>query len=70
MKSTLQDWTTWEGGDCPVPAAAYVDITLRNGVICYSRVAGRYLWGRARVADKDVTTGGDIVAYRMAGEVA
>lgn len=67
MKSTLHEWTTWEGGNCPVPQSAYVDIKLRSGRVCAGVVAGRYLWGRAA---GDHENGGEIVAYREVGEAA
>ena len=71
MKSTLHEWTTWEGGHCPVPTSAYVDLKLRSGRVIEGVVAGRYLWGRAKnVAGSDYENGGDIVAYRETGEAA
>lgn len=76
MRSELHSWTAWEGGECPVPISAYVDIRLRSGLVRENVPAGRYLWGRPK-AEPELgepghvfENGGDIVGYRESGEVA
>lgn len=69
MRSELHSWTAWDGGECPVPAHAYVDIKLRGGRIATNVVAGRYLWGRAARGAGGFENGGDIVGYRECEEV-
>lgn len=76
MRSELHSWTSWEGGECPVPAHAYVDIKLRGGLVRENVVASRYQWGRAKMEPEGgergwvFENGGDIVAYREVREEA
>jgi len=71
MKHNLHEWTTWEGGECPLSVSAFADIKLRNGKVLSGVVASRYLWGRAACfAESFFENGGDIVAYRMVEEMA
>lgn len=61
-KEDTQDsepWIEWEGGECPVPKYAIVQIRMRDGInACEPGVAGDLRWGHRGL-------GGDIISYRV-----
>ena len=50
-------WIKWEGGDCPVPPDASVEVKLRSGNVMGPRPAYRYRW-------KHIDSNSNIVEYR------
>ncbi len=68
------DWKQWTGLPIlPVPERAAVDVKLRSGAVISGATAKDILWGRAKrevAANDNLTNGGEVVAYRLSGEVA
>lgn len=53
---TKNEWTTWNGGDCPVGAGVKVEARLKNGTFTMA-MSFNLVWAHWGTA-------GDIVAYR------
>lgn len=70
----MTSWKEWSGLPVlPVPNGAIVDVRLRCGKVLKSVTAKDLLWGRAKreaAANDNYQNGGEIVAYRLAGETA
>lgn len=70
----MSDWKDWCGLPVlPVESASIVDVRLRSGKVLSSVTAKDLLWGRAKreaAANDNYQNGGEIVAYRLAGETA
>lgn len=56
-------WIDWGGGECPVSDSTIVEVRYRNGEVKAAAPADFYEWGRVR--PHFVTTGRDIIAYRL-----
>jgi hypothetical protein len=69
-----EKWNEWNGGKfMPVPADAVGDVRLRSGKEMLGVKASDVLWGRPKcpvAANDNFRNGGEIVAYRFAGEAA
>jgi hypothetical protein len=60
---TLDDgWIEWNGGNCPVPNDAHVEVKLRGSSSSFDTGKGGE-WGWR--IDPEKPSGGDIVAYRL-----
>lgn len=70
----MTNWKDWCGLPVlPVEGASIVDVRLRSGKVLLSVTAKDLLWGRAKreaAANDNYQNGGEIVAYRLAGEEA
>jgi hypothetical protein len=58
---TPNDWTPWNGGDCPVPGETRVKVLLRSGQVLHDWKASRLVWNHG--PDKD-----DILLYHVVQE--
>lgn len=58
VKADADSWIKWAGGDCPVHAAEFVEIELRNRAAFGAGLAGSYSWWH-------LGSQSDIIAYRV-----
>ena len=58
-----EGWIEWGGGECPVSDSTIVEVRYRNGEVKAAAPADFYEWGHGR--PHFVTTGRDIIAYRL-----
>lgn len=58
-----EGWIKWGGGECPVSDSTIVEVRYRNGEVKAAAPADFYEWGHGR--PHFVTTGRDIIAYRL-----
>lgn len=56
-------WTTWEGGECPVPGHAVVEAKLRDGSLRSNTRAYCLRWGHLKAYSD-----WDVIAYRVTGQ--
>lgn len=70
----MSSWKDWSGLPVlPVQESAVVDVRLRCGKVLAGVMAKDLLWSRAKreaAANDNYQNGGEIVAYRLAGEEA
>lgn len=67
-KPDADGWIEWNGGDCPVPKGALIDVKYRNGHEENAIPAGEYSGASHRMSAIDWSNDGrqyDIAAYRL-----
>lgn len=61
MKLIDEGWIEWNGGECPLPSGAVVEVKFRDGEVDSGSKAGSYAWKHGAIGNPDL----DIIAYRL-----